>query len=331
MGAPGLPCFRPCKGEDRISDCEDTITSESIPVLPAVAEEVIHRALPRVLATAVSGVFSLLLHGSVLAAAFYWVDQTPGAIFTPTEAVTIELLETEVLEAVTAASSLEAAASAASVQSAPGGTAESAASSTKPTSELQPVAPTEEIMARDPPVEASPPPQGVEALRGTLETDEQAGAAQPSKDPATQKTERPARETSSRKRPVKTAKLTEPTETRETASEARKKGAAQSRAAKGSAASKGRVSASTGSSINYAALVRARVAGRKPAGSGRRGTVVVAFGVTRSGGLAFASIARSSGNPGLDRSVLSAVRSAGPFPAPPPGAGLRFSMPFYFK
>lgn len=300
--------------------------------LPEMAEDTGHRTLSRVLATIVSGVFSLLLHGSVLAAALYWVDHRPGAVITPTEAVTIALLETEVLEAVTAASSLEAAASATSVQSDPGATADSTASSAKPTSELQPVAPTEQIAAHEPPVDvAPPPPQGVEALRGMLETDEQAGSERPSKYPARPKTERPPRETSERQRPVKTAKLTEPIEARETTSEAKKKGAAQSRANKGSAAAKGRVSASAGSSINYAALVRARVAGRRPAGGERRGTVVVAFGVTRSGGLAFASVARSSGDPSLDRSVLSAVRGAGPFPAPPPGARLRFSMPFYFK
>jgi protein TonB len=65
-----------------------------------------------------------------------------------------------------------------------------------------------------------------------------------------------------------------------------------------------------------------------------RGTVVVTFGVSRSGGLAFASISRSSGDQQLDRTVLSAVRNAAPFPMPPSGAApgqLRFSMPFYFQ
>ena len=40
------------------------------------------------------------------------------------------------------------------------------------------------------------------------------------------------------------------------------------------------------------------------------------------------------GDAGLDRTVLSAVRSAAPFPAPPSGASpgqLRFTMPFYFQ
>lgn len=330
MGAPGLPCFRSCNGEERISDGEIRSPAVSTLALPATAEETTGRVLPRVLATAASGIFSLLLHGSVLAAALYWIDQTPGAIATPTEAVSIELLETEVLEAVETVAALEAAASPSSVHSNPGEAAESAASSTKPTSELRPAAPTEEIAAHEPPAEATAS-QDVEAVQGTLETDTPTGAEQPDKQPAKEMTDRPSRETVQKKRPARTAKLTDPSAQREATSEAKKKGAAESRAAKGSAAAKGRVSASAGSSINYAALVRARVAGRKPAGGGRRGTVVVAFGVTRSGGLAFASIARSSGDPGLDRSVLSAVRGAGPFPAPPPGAGLRFAMPFYFK
>ncbi len=70
---------------------------------------------------------------------------------------------------------------------------------------------------------------------------------------------------------------------RKTESKPSKKGGASSRAAKGSASSSGRISASTGSAIS-AALVRARVAGRKPPGSGR-GTVIVSFGDLRSGDL----------------------------------------------
>lgn len=110
-------------------------------------------------------------------------------------------------------------------------------------------------------------------------------------------------------------------------------GAAISKAATGSPSS-GRVSASTGSIVSYAARVRARVAASKPAGGGRRGTVVISFGITRSGGLSYASVSRSSGDPGLDRSVLTAVRGAAPFPIPPDGASsgqLRFAVPFYFR
>jgi len=290
-----------------------------------------HRASSRALAVLASTAFSLLLHGSVLAAALFWVERQPGAIVSPTEAISLELTETEVLEAVTTASALDAAASLASVQSDPGETVDSAAASSRPASELRPLEPVEEIEAQEPASESAPAPQGTEAMRGDLATDEATGVEQPDRSHARDDPDKPATETKARKTPVKTAKLTEPTAEREKESPSKKKGAAPSRANKGTPGSSGRVSASAGSAINYAALVRARVAARKPSGNGRRGTVVIAFGVSRSGGMSFASVARSSGDSGLDRSVLAAVRGAGPFPTPPPGASLRFAIPFYFR
>lgn len=279
----------------------------------------------RVAATIASALFSVLLHGSVLAAAFYWIEDRPGAITAPTQAVSIEFLETEVLEAVETAAATSATASLESVQASSGATTESAEARAKAVPELEAVEPIDQVEVKE--ASVSETPEGIEVLKGALETDASSGVERPDAKP----NEMPSSERKERKKPVKTAKLTDPTDTRKADSDAKKKGGVSSRAAKGSSASTGRTSASAGSAINYAALVRARVASRKPAGGGRRGTVVIAFGVTRSGGMSFASIARSSGNPGLDRSVLAAVRGAGPFPVPPPGAGLRFAIPFYFK
>lgn len=303
-------------------------SSESAPRLTVTETAEGGRFTGRMAATLASAVASLLLHGSVLAAAIYWIDASPGAIAVPSEAISIEFLATEVIEAVTAAPSLAAAASLASVQSEAGDVTESAVAAP----ELRPVAPAEQVAVTEPVAGAdeAPAPRAVEALQGALETPEPAGVDDPSTDPAVDKSGSPNRDGKERRRPEKTAKLTEPTETRDKAAPAKKKGSVPARAAKGTGAD-ARVSASAGSAVNYAALVRARVAARKPGGAGRRGTVVVAFGVTRSGGLSFASVTRSSGDAGLDRSVLSAVRSAGPFPPPPPGAALRFAMPFYFK
>lgn len=94
---------------------------------------------------------------------------------------------------------------------------------------------------------------------------------------------------------------------------------------------KGRASASQGDILSYAALVRARVAANRPSGSGQNGTVVVSFGISSSGGITHVSISRSSGSATLDNAARSAVRSAGPFPPPPNGAGRSFSVPFHFQ
>lgn len=95
----------------------------------------------------------------------------------------------------------------------------------------------------------------------------------------------------------------------------------------------GKARASSGAILSYASRVRARIAGNRPRSVGR-GRVVVSFGLTASGGLRYARIGRSSGNAGVDRAALSAVRRSSPFPRPPKGASsgqLRFSIPFSFR
>jgi len=84
----------------------------------------------------------------------------------------------------------------------------------------------------------------------------------------------------------------------------------------------------------YAGIVRARIARNRPSGRGRRGTAVVRFAISRSGGLRYVRLSRSSGNGTLDRAAVSSVRRAAPFPRPPRGmsAGQRtFSIPFRFR
>jgi protein TonB len=118
------------------------------------------------------------------------------------------------------------------------------------------------------------------------------------------------------------------------AAERAPKGGTTSKAQSGKGTGGERASASTGALINYAAHVRARVAANKPSGGGLRGTAMVSFGLTTSGALAFASVARSSGNSTLDGLAVAAVRQSAPFPRPPDGATsaqLRFSIPFYFQ
>ena len=92
--------------------------------------------------------------------------------------------------------------------------------------------------------------------------------------------------------------------------------------------------ASSGAVNAYGGRVRARILSRAPSGGGGKGRTVVSFGVSKSGGLRFVRVSRSSGNPGLDRKALSAVRRASPFPKPPSGASnrqLTFSISFRFR
>ena len=77
---------------------------------------------------------------------------------------------------------------------------------------------------------------------------------------------------------------------------------------------------------NYPGLVMQKISRVPRPSVGRRGTAVVAFSVSSSGGLAKISIARSSGLATLDRAALLVVRRAAPFPPPPQGAQRSFSI-----
>lgn len=280
----------------------------------------------RAAATVFGVAASVFIHSAVLAAVFLWSDENPGAIPEASEAVSLAMFRSDVLEAVTPSQTREAAASPAAVAADEGANAETPA----PADELKSAEPDETLVARNAPlVEAAPAaPEGIEVLEGTLDTEDVTGRERTDE---AQKQSRIAPPEKKPARPVTKTKRSDPKPRRKSKTTAKRKGGTRSRASKGSAASSGRVSASRGAAINYAAKVRARVASRRPAGGGRRGTVVVSFGVSGSGSLAYARIGRSSGNAALDRRVLSAVRGAAPFPRPPPGATRRFSIPFYFR
>lgn len=289
------------------------------------------RTAVRALAITASSIVSLLLHGSVLAAVLFLSEPRPGAGDLPTEAISIEIVPSDVLDSAQTSPSPDASASDSSVQSDPGAIEDVAStSSAQPEAvervqEPHPEPPHVADMPGDPshsgdmPIDAPDETPVEPALQQAAATAEPEETSPPAAAPPQH---------------IEKAKRAKPPQPRKTHKEPSRKGGAHSRAAKGSAPSSARVSASPGAVINYAAVVRARVASRRPPGPGKRGTVIITFGVSRSGGLAFASISRSSGDVGLDRTVLSAVRSAAPFPAPPAGASpgqLRFSMPFYFQ
>lgn len=82
---------------------------------------------------------------------------------------------------------------------------------------------------------------------------------------------------------------------------------------------------------SYKSTVYQRINGRKPRGLRASKPAVIAFAITPSGALRYASLAASSGNPAFDAAALATVRRAAPFPRPPAGAGpaqLTFVIPF---
>ncbi|MGR3454800.1 cell envelope integrity protein TolA [Pseudooceanicola sp.] len=84
----------------------------------------------------------------------------------------------------------------------------------------------------------------------------------------------------------------------------------------------------------WGAQVRARIESRKRHPGGRGGQVVLSLTVTPAGQVAGAGIARSSGNPRLDRAALQAVRSAGRMPRAPQGltqGSYAFTLPMAFN
>ena len=96
-------------------------------------------------------------------------------------------------------------------------------------------------------------------------------------------------------------------------------GNSASRSSTAHAAVDGRVSASAGNALSYAAGVRARVERNKPSGNGLRGTVGVTVGISTSGELSYVRLSQTSGSPKLDEVALDAVRQAAPFGEPPSG------------
>lgn len=79
---------------------------------------------------------------------------------------------------------------------------------------------------------------------------------------------------------------------------------------------------------NYPGEVLRVIQRTRQARSPSRGRALVVFSVGNRGELAAASIAQSSGHPGLDRVALDHIRRAAPFPPPPPGAQRQFSFEF---
>jgi protein TonB len=276
----------------------------------------------RLLVFNTAAVVSLLMHAGILLGALDWLGRNgEGAIPLPSDTVSVELVATDTLDALQPARPSEPAPS-------PEATAPVAGGST-------PSQPSEEAehVEEHQPVE-TPAPDVSEA--NDVET-RAARQGEPADVPATPTADNPAetaRELPKAAIEGEDARSKPKEHTLKERKAARPEGGVTSKAKAGKGAGGGRVSASTGTILTYAALVRARVAGNRPTGSTAGGTAVVAFGLTSTGGLAYARIARSSGNAINDGVALAAVRGAAPFPPPPTGATpgqLQFTIPYYFQ
>jgi protein TonB len=63
----------------------------------------------------------------------------------------------------------------------------------------------------------------------------------------------------------------------------------------------------------------------------QQGTGSVSFSISGSGGVTSVSMTRGTGIPSLDRELTAMVRRASPFPRPPNGASMSFSVPVNFR
>jgi protein TonB len=110
--------------------------------------------------------------------------------------------------------------------------------------------------------------------------------------------------------------------------------APSSRSARAGTGKAGATSASAGAMLTYASRIRAKIATNKPRGIAIRGRVMIEFGVSTSGGLTHIRVSQSSGVSLLDQAAVSAVRRAAPFGQPPSGMSprqLTFAIPIQFQ
>jgi periplasmic protein TonB len=87
---------------------------------------------------------------------------------------------------------------------------------------------------------------------------------------------------------------------------------------------------------NYHGRVAAHLARHKrfppeARNSNSQGSAVVTFSISGSGGVTSVRLARGSGVAALDQEATAMVRRASPFPAPPGGRGMSFSVPVSFR
>ncbi len=290
---------------------------------------------------------SLILHACFAAVLLYHTVSETGVAPQPTQAVSLEIALVSQVEQSEISASNAPTATNSTVAATEGSEVEALAAS-ETVEEVKAQETTAATPELTEPPESSDSDTGASVISGAgpeadlpvseLETEEFAPKAAPPKknekeDPA-ETPAKPKAEDKPAPKPKPQAKAAARQADKGEQRETLQKGGQTSRSSAAQAGKGGRASASAGSIMGYAAQVRARVARNSPSGAGARGTAVVSFGVTSSGGLAYARLSRSSGVSSLDSAAVSAVRRAAPFPKPPAGASSRqlsFSVPFHFR
>jgi protein TonB len=155
---------------------------------------------------------------------------------------------------------------------------------------------------------------------------------QPEEKPVEQKPE-PKPEAAAPK-PVKNAKPAR--ERRRVAAPTRERAAEQARASTPATAANNVGIGRSNDTTNYAGLVSAHLRRHQqyPADArsrGDQGTATVTFTLDAGGRVTAARLARSSGVSSIDSEVTAMVRRASPFPAPPAGRSVSFTVPVNFR
>jgi protein TonB len=286
--------------------------------------------------------FSFCLHAAIALSMLDLsdVDEQFGTLADKTDAISMATEQTVVLESIETETVQTAAAASAASQA---GSVQSANSVPQPLTEVK-----EAVEATTPPPEpvevadvtpsaAAPTEDPLSVIRGgaapddvsevkAVETSETVEEVKPTEVAAKEVVEEDERKEDAQER--------ERQVTAQAASRASAAGSTTSRASAAQTAVSGRVSASRGNILNYAARIRAILARHKPAGDGHRGTARISFGLTEAGDLSYVQVASSSGKATLDQAALGAVRQAAPFGPAPADASLdqlRFTIPFYFR
>jgi periplasmic protein TonB len=273
---------------------------------------------------AVTLAISLTAHAWVVAALLQSRSQELGSIDVPTEAISINLEATDIIDA------LESAAAKTAASSSAGAPAEAA----KETKEIPDEAKDSEALP-----DANKLIAEEETRRAVQAEAERQRAADDAEIEKKVKEEAEREETKRRAEEAEQAqKFAEIEEIekkkREKPQQSAAAGGAGTIGAEEADQSEGRVSASRGSLLNYGASLRALISTYVPRNI-RQTSLRLSFSVAPSGGLAAIDVSKPSNNPEVDQRMVELVRKLSlRFPAPPPGASakeLSFNIEIIFR